>query len=95
MAVLPPPIEGIPSFRSARGTLPLPARGRLVRRYGEKTEFGVQSKGIRIETLKSAQVVAPFDGQVVFAGPFRGYGRLLIIPPHRRLSYSIGRVIQD
>lgn len=79
MAVLPPPTEGIPSFRSARGTLPLPARGRLVRRYGEKTEFGVPSKGIRIETLKSAQVVAPFDGQVVFAGPFRGYGRLLII----------------
>ncbi len=79
IAALPPPVEDIPSFRLARGTLPLPARGRLVRRYGEKTEFGVPSKGIRIETLKSAQVVAPFDGQVVFAGPFRGYGPLLII----------------
>ncbi|MCE2509587.1 MAG: peptidoglycan DD-metalloendopeptidase family protein [Alphaproteobacteria bacterium] len=76
---LKPPIEGISSFRAARGTLPLPARGRLIRRYGEETEFGVPSKGLYIETLKSAQVVAPFDGQIVFAGPFRGYGLLLII----------------
>ena len=75
----PPPIEGLSSFRAARGTLPLPARGRLVRRYGEKTELGVSSKGIQIETRKSAQVIAPFDGQIVFAGPFRGYGLLLII----------------
>ena len=79
ISTLPLPIEGISSFQSARGTLPLPARGLLIRRYGEKTEFGVPSKGIRIETLKFAQVVAPFDGQVVFAGPFRGYGQLLII----------------
>lgn len=79
MATLSPPVAGIPSFRSARGSLPLPARGRLVRTYGEETEFGTPSKGLYIETLKSAQVVAPFDGQIVFAGPFRGYGLLLII----------------
>lgn len=77
-AVAPLP-EGIGSFRAARGLLPHPARGRFVRRYGEATELGVPSKGIQIETRKSAQVIAPFDGQIVFAGPFRGYGRLLII----------------
>ena len=26
-----------------------------------------------------AQVVAPFDGAVVFAGPFKGYGNMIII----------------
>ncbi|MBI3444037.1 MAG: peptidoglycan DD-metalloendopeptidase family protein, partial [Magnetospirillum sp.] len=30
-------------------------------------------------TRKAAQVIAPFDGHVAFAGPFRGYGLLLII----------------
>lgn len=78
-ATPPFPSEGVASFQAARGSLPLPARGRLVRRYGEQTEFGAPSKGIRIETRKSAQVIAPFDGQIVFAGPFRGYGPLLII----------------
>ena len=78
-AFSPLPTAAISSFRAARGTLPQPARGRLVRRYGEQTELGMASKGIQIETRKSAQVIAPFDGQIVFAGPFRGYGRLLII----------------
>src|SRR3546814_20553792 len=36
-------------------------------------------RGIRIETRSGAQVVAPADGKVMFAGPFRGYGQLLII----------------
>jgi septal ring factor EnvC (AmiA/AmiB activator) len=34
---------------------------------------------LTIETRSSAQVVAPHDGKVVFAGNFRGYGQLLII----------------
>lgn len=62
-----------------RGNLPLPARGRLLTRYGEPDELGATSKGIVIETRPAAQVVAPGDGTVAFAGPFRGYGQLLII----------------
>ena len=38
-----------------------------------------RSKGITIETRADAQVVTPYDGEVVFAGRFRGYGQLLII----------------
>ena len=74
-AARPPAGEGI---ASARGALPLPARGRLVRRFGAPAEAG-RSKGIAIATRAGAQVVAPYDGQVVFAGPFRTYGQLLII----------------
>ncbi|NKB58145.1 MAG: peptidoglycan DD-metalloendopeptidase family protein [Alphaproteobacteria bacterium] len=62
-----------------RGPLTLPVRGRLVGRYGESTNFGNTAKGIRLETRFDAQVVAPFDGKVVFAGPFRNYGQILII----------------
>ena len=67
------------SFAEARGTLPFPAAGRLSNRYGEETETEGRAKGITIDTRAAAQVIAPFDGVVAFAGPFRGYGQLLIL----------------
>ncbi|MGE4011820.1 MAG: murein hydrolase activator EnvC, partial [Alphaproteobacteria bacterium] len=66
-------------FSDARGHLLMPASGAVVRQFGEDAEFGQQSKGIVIQTRKGARVVAPFDGQVVFAGAFRGYGQILIV----------------
>ncbi len=63
---------------AARGSLPMPARGRLVGLFGDG-ENGVKSKGITIETRDDAQVITPYDGEVVYAGAYRGYGRLLII----------------
>ena len=63
----------------AKGRLPLPVVGRVKGRYGEVIRPGITRKGIKIETAAGAQVVAPYDGKVVFAGNFRGYGQLLII----------------
>ncbi len=71
--------EEAPDFVAARGTMPFPARGRLASRFGEATAFGTRSRGVTIETQPGAQVTAPHDGRVVFAGPFRSYGQLLII----------------
>jgi len=34
---------------------------------------------LTIEARPGGQVVAPYDGRVEFAGPFRGYGQILII----------------
>jgi len=68
-----------PPISKSKGTLPYPAIGRLVGRYGQAMESGLTRKGITIETGAGAQVVVPLDGTVVFAGPFKGYGRLLII----------------
>ncbi len=67
------------AFSRSRGKLPFPAIGRLVGRYGEKTDGGLTRKGILIKTRPKAQVIAPYGGQVVFAGKFRSYGQLLII----------------
>ncbi|HEX7968217.1 MAG TPA: peptidoglycan DD-metalloendopeptidase family protein [Stellaceae bacterium] len=82
----PPPVLLDPSkpkivrpFAEARGFMVYPASGQLMRRYGESDELGVTSKGLTFETRPAAQVVAPFDGRVLFAGPFRGYGQILII----------------
>jgi septal ring factor EnvC (AmiA/AmiB activator) len=57
----------------------LPASGRIIRRYGEAAGVGMTSKGLTVETRPGAQIVAPFDGRIEFAGPFRGYGQILII----------------
>lgn len=73
------PGNGGESLSAARGTLALPVQGRLLRRFGESTEFGTASRGIALATRPHARVVAPFAGEVVFAGPFRGYGQTLII----------------
>ena len=66
-------------FASAQGKMMFPAKGQVVERFGQPNEVGVINKGLSIATRKSAQIIAPYDGQVAFAGPFRGYGLLLII----------------
>ena len=69
-------------FSKARGKMVFPARGRLVTRYGELGDStGLAAKGLTLATRHEARVVAPYDGEVVFAGSFRGYGQLLIIAP--------------
>ncbi len=64
---------------AASGGVALPARGEITQRFGEDDHMGGRTKGIEIRTRPAAQVVAPADGTVVFAAPFHGYGRLLII----------------
>ena len=74
-----PPRAAGGRISKARGTLPYPASGRIVGRYGTANETGVSRRGIDLETLPGAQVIAPFAGRIVFAGKVRGYGQLLII----------------
>ncbi len=68
-----------PTVSAARGAFAMPARGQLISRFDESTALGLSTKGIVIETRARAQIVAPFDGRIAFAGPFREYGLLLII----------------
>lgn len=66
-------------FASARGKLVNPARGTVITAYGQELSKGVTSKGMVMQTRQAAQVIAPYDGSVVFSGPFKGYGNLIII----------------
>lgn len=66
-------------FADARGNLMQPAAGKVIANYGRPDGSGGVRKGISIRTRESADVVAPFGGKVVFAGPFAGYGELLIL----------------
>lgn len=66
-------------FQLAKAKLPLPVAGKRVLNYGERTQYGSQSKGLVMETRSGAQVTAPCDGWILYAGEFRSYGKLLII----------------
>jgi len=67
------------AFASAKGTLSLPVNGVRIRDFGAADRLGGVEKGLSISTRAGAQVTAPCDGWVVYAGPFRSYGQLLIL----------------
>ena len=66
-------------FLARRGHMPFPARGAVVSEFGAPERDHGRTEGIRIKTQPGAQVVAPHDGEIVFAGAFRSHGQLLII----------------
>jgi septal ring factor EnvC (AmiA/AmiB activator) len=66
-------------FEAAKGSLRLPAQGRRVKRFGDADAAGSTLKGISLQTREEARITAPADGWVVYSGPFRSYGQLLII----------------
>jgi septal ring factor EnvC (AmiA/AmiB activator) len=67
------------SFASLRGKVPMPVNVIKIRDYGAPNPIGGVEKGVSIATRAGAQVTSPADGWVVYAGPFRSYGQLLIL----------------
>ena len=67
------------AFASAKGALPLPISGNKIREFGAPDGLGGTEKGLTVASRANAQVTAPCDGWVVYAGPFRSYGQLLIL----------------
>ncbi|SFR96053.1 murein hydrolase activator EnvC family protein [Sphingomonas jatrophae] len=80
---LRPPLPGLVALAPAPAGPPggyrLPVAGRVVTGLGETARSGVRAKGITIATAPSARIVAPAAGRVAFAGPFRGYGAIVIL----------------
>src|SRR5690606_5189156 len=73
LAALPPPGTAKPFSEGDRRAIP-PVRGRIVLSFGEPGVAGQPHRGLTIEARPGAQLVAPQDGTIVFAGPFRTYG---------------------
>ena len=67
------------TFASLRGQVRVPVNGVKIRDYGAPDGAGGVEKGLSITTRAGAQVTAPADGWVVYAGAFRSYGQLLIL----------------
>ncbi len=67
------------SFEKAKGTLPYPVVGQIVENYGDVTMKGMHAKGLTIQARAGAILRVPFRGTVLFSGPFKSYGNMLII----------------
>jgi murein hydrolase activator len=67
------------AFAANRGHLRLPVNGARIREFGASDGAGGTQKGLSIATHSGAEITAPCDGWVVYAGPFRSYGQLLIL----------------
>jgi septal ring factor EnvC (AmiA/AmiB activator) len=67
------------AFAAAQKMLPLPVNGVRVREFGDPDGHGGVEKGLLLATRSRAQITAPCDGWVVYAGTFRSYGQLLIL----------------
>jgi septal ring factor EnvC (AmiA/AmiB activator) len=57
----------------------LPVVGSVVTGMGELSDSGIRSRGLTIAAQASAQIIAPAGGHVAFAGPYRGFGKIVII----------------
>jgi septal ring factor EnvC (AmiA/AmiB activator) len=67
------------AFADARGQIPLPVAGAIVKTFGAPDGYGGLEKGVSIATPAAATVASPIDGWIAFSGPYRTYGQLLII----------------
>jgi septal ring factor EnvC (AmiA/AmiB activator) len=66
-------------FEAARGRLALPVAGERLSEWGDKKADGEIAEGLAIRARPGAHVQSPVDGWIVYAGPFRSYGQLLIV----------------
>lgn len=66
-------------FADAQGLLTLPVSGDKLWGFGDPDGFGGKSQGLSLATRPGNSVLAPADGWVVYAGPFRSYGQVLIL----------------
>jgi murein hydrolase activator len=73
------PLPGGVPFTAMAGQLSLPVSGRLSARFGQDDGAGGARMGDMVATHSGAIVTAPTDGAVLYAGPFRSYGQLLIL----------------
>ncbi|MGB7887776.1 MAG: peptidoglycan DD-metalloendopeptidase family protein [Xanthobacteraceae bacterium] len=67
------------AFPYMRGHMRLPVNGMRIREFGGSDGSGGTQKGLSIASRSGAQITAPCDGWVVYAGAFRSYGQLLIL----------------
>lgn len=73
-APVPTPSETAPPARYQ-----LPVNGRVARGFGESGSGGARDAGIELLPRPGAQVVSPAAGRIAFAGPYRGYGQIVIV----------------
>jgi len=75
--------EGTSDLPIDKGSLAWPAQGKVISRFGREDVPGLKTwivrEGIRIATEPDAPVRAALAGKVIYSGPFRAYGNVVIV----------------
>jgi septal ring factor EnvC (AmiA/AmiB activator) len=72
-------MEPAMAFSNAKGRLKWPVRGAKLKGFGEPDGPTGSARGLTIATRAGARVTSPADAWVVYAGPFRSYGQMIIL----------------
>jgi septal ring factor EnvC (AmiA/AmiB activator) len=72
-------VSGAFSWTTASAPWKLPVTGKLVTGFGEVSDAGVTARGLTFAVVGEADIIAPAAGKIVYAGPFRDYGNVVII----------------
>lgn len=75
----PPTADEGPAFALRKGRLAAPVAGTVVSRYGEQAGASSVADGRVIAALPQSTVFSPMPASVLFAGPFRSFGHVLIL----------------
>lgn len=90
------PAQAGAAITDYRGALPWPLQGKVVESFGTKRSrrFATvtASNGIRIEAEPGAEARAIFDGTVIYAEWFKGYGNLVILDHGNRVFSLYGNL---
>ena len=71
----------LPDFEQAKGTLPLPVNGTLLRHYNEADATGIRRPGLLLATRPLAIVTTPWPATIRYQGPLLEYGNVIILEP--------------
>nr|WP_246753872.1 peptidoglycan DD-metalloendopeptidase family protein [Jiella flava] len=66
-------------FSTLKGRLSKPVLGRQTIGFGDKDDIGRLATGVSFAARAGDVVISPADGTVLYSGPFRSYGQLLIL----------------
>ncbi|MEO9457765.1 MAG: peptidoglycan DD-metalloendopeptidase family protein [Lentilitoribacter sp.] len=67
------------SFAALQSTLQFPINGAVEKRFGDKDNSGQTLRGMLISATENDRVLAPVDGWITYAGPFRTYENIIIL----------------
>ncbi len=81
-----------------RHSLPWPVQGKVISRYGREEvpllKTWIVREGIRIRAAKTADVFPVMSGKVIYSGPFRTYGNVVIVD-HEQGFFTIYGLLEN
>jgi septal ring factor EnvC (AmiA/AmiB activator) len=87
------------SFAELKGSLPLPVEGQISGPFGpylHKGDYHIKGyrSGVTIQAALEDPVRAVYDGEVIYAGWFKGYGNIMIID-HGEHYYTLSAPLDE